>query len=163
MRHIYCTKCGHKLRERRIGDDDCQECRNCGAIYGDSPLPVVVALVVNEENEVLLLKQNHLSADKWGVVSGYVVDGETAEETVRREVQEETGQIVGRLQYISSYYFEPRQLIMLGFLAFVKKRDFAKSDEVDDLRWYQIAEIDAVIARENNCSGMLFDACRSYL
>ncbi len=163
MEHIYCGKCGHKLNSVRIGDDDCKECPNCGQVYGNDPTPVVVVLVVNEDDEILLLKQNHLSADKWGVVSGYMVDGETIEETVSREVKEETGQTVLRMQYVSSYYFEPMQLIMIGFIAYVKKSRFSISKEVDDMRWYQIDEVDAVIARENNCSGMHFDACRAYL
>lgn len=38
-----------------------------------------------------------------------------------------------------------------------------KSNEVNDIRWYKIEEVDAVIARENNCSGMHFDKCRPYL
>ena len=31
------------------------------------------------------------------------------------------------------------------------------------LRWFKIEEVDAVIARENSCSGMHFDKCRPYL
>lgn len=44
--------------------------------YGSSPFPVVEVLVVNEYNEVLLLKQNYISKTKWTVVSGYMVDGD---------------------------------------------------------------------------------------
>ena len=92
-----------------------------------------------------------------------MVEGETIEEAVSREVKEETGQIVDKCQYVSSYYFEPKQLIMIGFIAYVKKRQFADSDEVDDLRWYKIDEVEDVIARENNCSGMHFDKCKQFL
>ena len=126
-------------------------------------MPVVEVLVVNELNEVLLLKQNYISETKWTVVSGYMVEGETIEEAVSREVKEETGQIVDKCQYVSSYYFEPKQLIMIGFIAYVKKSQFSDSDEVDDLRWYKIDEVEDVIARENNCSGMHFDKCKQFL
>ncbi len=132
-------------------------------IYGSSPFPVVEVLVVNEYNEVLLLKQNYISNSKWTVVSGYVNDAETLEEAVAREVMEETGQTVIECQYVSSYYFAPKQLIMIGFLARVKKAEFGSSDEVDDIRWFKIDEVDSVIARENNCSGMHFDRCRPYM
>lgn len=90
-------------------------------------------------------------------------DGETIEEAVCREVKEETGQDVLKCRYVSSYYFAPKKLIMIGFIAYVKKADFGHSDEVDDLKWYRIEEVDAVIARENNCSGQHFDACLPYL
>ena len=162
MTFNYCPKCGNKLDDMRCGDDDCKICPFCNKIYGSSPFPVVEVLVVNEFHEVLLLKQNYISTSKWTVVSGYMTDGETIEEAVVREVKEETGQDVIKCQYISSYYFEPKQLIMIGFIAYVNKSDFGKSAEVDDIRWYQLDEVDDVIARENNCSGMHFDKCRMY-
>ena len=159
----YCAECGHKVEDIRLGDDDCKICPSCKRIYGRNPLPVVEVLVVNELNEVLLLKQNYISETKWTVVSGYMVEGETIEEADYREVKEETGQIVDKCQYVSSYYFEPKQLIMIGFIAYVKKSQFTDSDEVDDLRWYKIDEVEDVIARENNCSGMHFDKCKQFL
>jgi len=59
----------------------------------------------------LLSKQNYISKTHWGVVSGYVSNGETLEETVIREVLEETGQQVEKMQYVESYYFKPRNLL----------------------------------------------------
>lgn len=163
MQFDYCPKCGRRLEGRRYGDDDCQFCPSCKKMYGSSPFPVVEVLVVNERNEVLLLKQNYISTEKWTLVTGYVIDGETLEEAALREVKEETGQDVIDLHYVSSYYFSPKQLIMVGFIAYVNQSEFANSQEVDDIKWYRPEEVDAVIARENNCSGMHFDRCRSLL
>ncbi len=159
----YCAECGHKLEDIRCGDDNCKMCPSCKKIYGSSPFPVVEVLVVNELGEILLLKQNYISESKWTVVSGYMIDGETIEEAVRREVKEETGQEVINCRYVSSYYFESKQLIMIGFIAYVKKSEFTRSDEVDDIRWYSIDEVSDVIAYENNCSGIHFENCRNIL
>ena len=163
MIYKYCAECGHKLEDIKCGDDDCKICPACKKIYGSSPFPVVEVLVVNEFNEILLLKQNYISATKWTVVSGYMIDGETIEDAVAREVKEETGQDVIRCKYISSYYFAPKQLIMIGFIAYVKKSQFSNSDEVDDIKWYKIDDVNDVIARENNCSGMHWDKCGEFL
>ncbi len=163
MTFDFCPKCGHRLENTRCGDDECKVCPSCKKHYGSSPFPVVMVLVVNEYNEVLLLKQNHITTEKWTVVTGYMTDGENVEEAVSREVKEETGQTVIEMKYVSSYYFEPKQLIMLGFIAYVKKNKFGSSEEVDDLKWFKIDEVDDVIARENNCSGMHFDACRKFI
>ena len=159
----YCAECGTKLEDIKCGDDDCKICPSCKKIYGRNPIPVIEVLVVNEFNEILLLKQNYISKDKWTVVSGYMIEGETIEEAVAREVKEETGQTVNRCQYISSYYFEPKQLIMIGFIAYVNKAEFTDCVEVDDIKWYKIDEVDGVIARVNNCSGMHFDMCKKVL
>lgn len=35
---------------------------------------------------------------------------------------------------------------------------------VDDfIKWYKIDEVDRMIARKNNCSGMHWDKCREFL
>ena len=159
----YCAECGHKLEDIKCGDDDCKICPLCRKLYGNNPLPVVEVLVVNEFNEILLLKQNYISETKWTVVSGYMTNGETIEDAVTREIKEETGQNVISCKYISSYYFAPKQLIMIGFIAYVKKSQFSNSVEVDDIKWYKMDEVDRVIARENNCSGMHWDKCREFL
>ena len=52
---------------------------------------------------------------------------------------------------------------MIGFIAYVNKTSFADSDEVDDIKWYKIDEVDPIIARVNNCSGMHFEMCRKIL
>ena len=158
----YCAECGHKLEDIKCGDDDCKICSLCRKLYGNNPLPVVEVLVVNEFNEILLLKQNYISETKWTVVSGYMTNGETIEDAVIREVKEETGQNVISCKYISSYYFAPKQLIMIGFIAYVKKSQFSNSVEVDDIKWYKMHEVDSVIAREDNCSGMHWDKCREF-
>ena len=59
--------------------------------------------------------------------------------------------------------FAPKQLIMIGFIAYVKKSQFTKSVEVDDMKWCKMDEVDRMIARENNCSGMHWDKCRDLL
>lgn len=71
----YCAECGHKLEDIKCGDDDCKICPLCKKLYGNGPLPVVEVLVVNEFNEILLLKQNYISKTKWTVVSGYMTNG----------------------------------------------------------------------------------------
>ena len=48
-------------------------------------------------------------------------------------------------------------------IAYVKKSQFSNSVEVDDIKWYKMDEVDRVIARENNCSGMHWDKCRDFL
>lgn len=93
-----------------------------------------------------------------------MTDGETIEDAVVREVKEETGQDVISCRYISSYYFAPKQLIMIGFIAYVRKSRFSlDSAEVDDIKWYKKEEVNDVIARENNCSGMHWDKCKEFI
>ncbi|MDF2587553.1 MAG: hydrolase [Anaerocolumna sp.] len=158
MKFIYCPICGRKLSEKNIGDEGLiKYCNACNRPYFDSPSSCVEVLVINEYNQILLLKQNYISKTHWGIVSGYVNNGETLEEAAIREILGETGQQVEKTQYVESYYFKPNELIMAGFIAFVKAKPFNDSNEVDDIMWCEINEVNKYIARDNNMSGIHFD------
>ena len=69
---------------------------------GNRPLilPGAVAIVVNDQNEVLL---QHRTDGGWGLPGGLMELGESMEETARREVKEETGLTIGELELIGVF------------------------------------------------------------
>lgn len=163
MQMRFCPRCGMALTLREVGDEGAQPfCAACSRFFFDNAVPCVLAAIVSERGEVLLLRQKHI-ADRPTLCSGYVKKGDTLEETVRREVLEETGQRVESCRYVGSWYFAPKGLIMAGFLARVHAAPFGDSREVDGLFWAEISEAQRSVARENNLSGTLLDACAARL
>lgn len=65
-------------------------------IVGNQPLILVgvAVAVINESGELLLQKR---SDGRWGVPGGFIELGESTEEAGRREVLEETGLEIGKL------------------------------------------------------------------
>lgn len=61
--------------------------------------------------------------------------GESAEETVIREVKEEIGQEVESLTFVRSFPYKKKEMLMLGYKSTVKKQDFTLSGEVDSAKW----------------------------
>lgn len=164
MKYTYCPSCGNILTDKLIGDEGLVRfCNVCDRPYFDNPAICVITTVVNEKNQVLLLKSNYISTTKWTLVAGYVKNGETLEDAAVREIMEETGQRVDRLSYVRSYYFRPGELVMCGFIAWVKQCDSAHSNEVNDLFWCDIGEVSRFINRDNNLSGTHFDSCHDLL
>jgi NAD+ diphosphatase len=99
---------------------------------------VLVAVVSGDR--VLLLRQDRVSTTHWVLLAGLVKKGETAEETVVREVREETGLRVEDHVYVSSYYHHDKELLLLGFVARVDGTDFSRSREVDAAQWLPLRE-----------------------
>ena len=61
------------------------------------------ALVVNEFGQVLLLRRGDREGEMWGLPGGMMEIGESAEETMRREVSEETGLKVKMEKFLGVY------------------------------------------------------------
>lgn len=137
MEIIYCQRCGMKLIPKEIGDEGfIPFCEYCQIPYFNNPICSVLVVVVNPKDEVLLLRQNYVSESHWVLVAGYLKVGETLEQAVAREVQEETGLTVQDCHYILSYDYPRKELLMLGFVAYTNDITFTHhSKEVDDLRW----------------------------
>ncbi len=136
MHYTYCPECGSKLVNHPAGDDGLVPyCEKCQRYYFDGFPTAVLTMVVNEDNEICLELQKYLSDKYWNFVSGYVTPGETAERAAIREVQEEVGIKLDSIRYIRSYWFEPKGILMLGFLGRAKKGPLVISKEVNQAKW----------------------------
>lgn len=141
MKIKFCPVCGSEAIQKEIGDEGLMPyCQVCQVPLWDYFNTSIICAVVNEYNEVALLRQSYVSAINYVCVAGHMKSGETAEETVKREVKEEIGQEVNELIYIRSYPYEKKNLLMLGFLAKVKKKAFVLSGEVGAVEWFPVDE-----------------------
>ncbi len=141
MKFIHCPQCGEKLARRQIGDEGLVPyCETCGRPWFDMPYACTITLVINEFDEVALLRQGYVSDHYYVCVAGYIKCGESAEETAAREVKEELGLEAETIRYTRSYYFAKKDMLMLAFEAHVKKADFQLSGEVDGAAWLTFEE-----------------------
>ncbi len=64
-------------------------------------LPAVAAAIFNNKGEILLQKRKDVN--KWCIISGHVEFGETIEEAILREIEEETNMKAGIVRFIGVY------------------------------------------------------------
>ncbi len=141
MRFTYCPHCGTELIKKEIGDEGMiPYCTQCKVPLWDMFTTCIICAVVNEEKEVALLRQNYVSTTQYVCVAGVMKMGESAEETACREVKEEIGQDVEQLEYIQSYPYDKKEMLMLGYKASVKKKEFVLSSEVDSVEWVKFED-----------------------
>lgn len=135
MKFKYCPLCGDKLEEKYSWDEGgVPYCKKDDMMFFDTPKPCVIVAVVKED-KILLLKQSYIFKNSKVLVSGYVTTGETVEETVYREVKEETGITVKNAKYLGSYYLNNKELLMLTFMAEYEDGEICKSEEVEWVEW----------------------------
>lgn len=137
MRFRYCPECGQELGSRVLGDEGAVPwCDRCNRPWFDMFPTAIIALVHNRRNEVLLLRQLYIHPTYRNLVSGYMTPGETAEECAIREILEETGQRVTRLEPAGTWWFAKKEMLMIGFLAEVEDdTPLRLSCEVDGAEW----------------------------
>jgi len=100
MHYIYCPTCGRKLKDKMAGDEGkVPFCNQCNHYWFDAFSSCSIILVANQYNEIALLRQIYMSDKFTSFVSGYITPGETAEETAIREVKEELGLNIEKLEY----------------------------------------------------------------
>lgn len=144
MHFTYCPHCGTKLIDKEIGDEGLiPYCEHCNVPLWDMFTTSIITAVVNEQGEVALLRQNYVSTTNYVCVAGIMKLGESTEDTVIREVKEEIGQDVEELQFIKSYPYPKKEMLMLGYKATVKKKDFHLSGEVDSVEWVKLEDAPA--------------------
>ena len=139
MHFSYCPYCGKKLINKQIGDEGLiPYCNNCNIPLWDMFTTSIISAVINENNEIALLKQNYVSETKYVLVAGIMKPNESAEKTAIREIKEELGLDVTSLEFIKTYPYPKKEMLMIGFKANVKKSEFIISEEVNSAIWVNL-------------------------
>lgn len=136
MRFTYCPDCGQKLVDKLIGDEgNVPYCERCKRPLFDMFSSCVIILVTNDDGQVALLRQNYISTQYYNLVSGYIKPKETAEETAYREVQEEIGVRLSSLDFVGTFWFDKKDMLMIAFVGKTTDKELTLSGEVDEAKW----------------------------
>ncbi|MEK7550357.1 MAG: NUDIX hydrolase [Patescibacteria group bacterium] len=116
----------------------------------DKVLLISTAIIRNSKDQILLIKRSQKSSypDYWQLVEGKMESGESPEETIIREVMEETKTQVDKLDLKSVYHneIEAKGLKFLCFRtvfsAVIITKDIELSDEHTDFGWFNKKTID---------------------
>ncbi|NUS61453.1 MAG: NAD(+) diphosphatase [Lysobacter sp.] len=144
-RHKFCGVCGGDIGFVRAGW--LGQCARCGSEHYPRTDQAIIA-AVSDGDRLLLGRQRNWPARRWSVIAGFVEPGESLEQTVAREVLEETGVRVRSCRYVASQPWPFPGSLMLGFLAEAGPDVPVVGDELDDARWFDADTIRAGLARD---------------
>ena len=97
----YCPACGSHHFE--VSTEKSKKCDSCGFEFFLNPGAANVAFILNNRGELLVeLRKNEPAKGTYDLPGGFADVGETSEESMRREVREETGLEVTSAKYLFS-------------------------------------------------------------
>ncbi|SJN58433.1 NADH pyrophosphatase [Vibrio ruber DSM 16370] len=110
----FCAQCGGRtyFHHRELA----MQCQECRTIHYPRIFPCII-VAVRRDNEILLAQHARHQGGMYTVVAGFVEAGETLEQTVAREVFEETGIRVENIRYFGSQPWAFPSSMMVAFLA----------------------------------------------
>ena len=137
----FCGRCGAETRAESGGNTRLCSDANCATRLFPRVDPAIIVLV-HDRDRCLLGRQASWPEGRYSTIAGFVEPGESLEDAVAREVQEETDVIVGDVRYHSSQPWPFPASIMLGFMADAESVSITLNDgELEDARWFTRKEL----------------------
>ena len=143
--HRYCGRCGApteaKLEERS------RACPACKFAAYPRIAPAVMALV-RREGEILLGRSPHFPPGMYSALAGFVEAGETLEQCLEREVEEEVGVKVSRPRYFASQPWPFPNSLMIAFVCdWVSGEIRPQAGEIEDANWFNVLHLPKLPSR----------------
>jgi NAD+ diphosphatase len=145
--HRFCGKCAaplvHSDKERAL------VCPTCGGTFYPRINPAVIVGV--RKGEHLLITRYRTGYQHNALVAGFTEIGETLEETVAREVMEETGVKVRNISYYKSQPWGIAQDILVGFYCDAEEGSEIRMDE-NELKYAEWVKREDIVLQPDDIS-----------
>ncbi|XP_063996219.1 NAD-capped RNA hydrolase NUDT12 [Pogoniulus pusillus] len=159
-RYQFCPTCGSATRIEEGGykkvclKEDCPSLQGVHNTSYPRVDPVVIMQVIHPDgNHCLLGRQKRFPPGMFTCLAGFIEPGETIEDAVRREVEEEAGVKVGHVQYVSCQPWPMPSSLMIGCLAVASSTEIkVDKNEIEDARWFTREEVMEVLMKGNRRS-----------
>ena len=136
----FCGRCAHELvhdkKERML------YCPSCGNLVFPKIAPAVIIGLIDGDR-IMMTKYADREYKRYALIAGFTEIGETAEETVRREVMEEVGLEVKNIRYYKSQPWGFDQNLLMGFFCDLAKEAPIRleEDELSLAEWVDYRDV----------------------
>jgi NAD+ diphosphatase len=137
--HRFCGRCGSPTERRSV--ELSRTCTVCGLQHFPRISPAVIVRV-ERGDEILLARSPHFAPGVYSTLAGFVEPGESLEDTILREIQEEVGVRVTNLRYFGSQPWPFPHSLMIGFVAEYESGEITPQEgEIEDARWFAVDDL----------------------
>lgn len=134
--HQFCARCGAPTKSDLGGA--VRVCEIDASQHHPRTDPAVIVLVKDEQDRILLGRQQVWAPGRFSNFAGFVEPGESFEQCVLREVEEESGLVVHSVHYLGSQPWPFPASIMIAYEATASDISTARPDgeEIVEIKWF---------------------------
>ena len=134
--HQFCSRCGAQTES--VAGERAKVCPRC-ELHSYPRLSPSIIVRIRRGNEILLARGHKWPPGFYSVIAGFVEPGESLEDTVIREVDEEVGVRVKNIHYFGSQPWPFPNSLMLGFTADYAGGEIIPDEtEIADAGWFRV-------------------------
>ena len=141
----YCPLCGVDMAERDEGGLPRMACSDCGFVHYNNPAPAAGVIVRDEEGKILLVRRRFDPyRGLWTIPSGYIEYDEDVRHTAIRELEDETGLVVGidGIYSVESCFDDPRgNTVVVMYEGHIKGGKLKAGDDAEDAGFFSPADL----------------------
>ncbi|HVR53626.1 MAG TPA: NUDIX hydrolase [Pseudorhodoferax sp.] len=143
MNFKFCPQCATPLEWITLledgGEKERLRCTACGYTHWNNPTPVLAA-IIEYQGQVLLARNAAWPGKMYALITGFMEAGETPEQGIRREIQEETALEVTALDLVGVYDFQRMNQVIIAYHARAEG-EVRLSPELVDYRLYALEDV----------------------
>jgi NAD+ diphosphatase len=144
-KHPRCSQCGAATTV--ISGGSVRRCLIDESEHYPRTDSAIIVLVKDAQDRVLLGRQKVWPKNRFSTFAGFVEPGESFEHCVVREVAEEAGIKLAKINYLGSQPWPFPSSLMIAFEAITENPNDARpdGDEIEEIRWFSRAEMKQAI------------------
>jgi NAD+ diphosphatase len=137
--HLFCGRCGARTEARR--EERARVCPACKLSAYPRVAPAVMALI-KRENRILLARSPHFPPGMYSALAGFVEPGESREQCLAREVEEEVGVRINNARYFASQSWPFPHSLMIAFVCDWVSGDITpQAGEIEEANWFEVLQL----------------------
>jgi NAD+ diphosphatase len=142
-RHRFCANCGNPTELFRAGWG--RKCGSCSTEHFPRVDPVVI-MIAEHDGRALLGRQPAWPAGRYSALAGFLEPGESIEEAVAREIEEEAGVRVSGVRYLASQPWPFPSQLMIACVGIAQDDAITLDEnELERADWFTRDEVRAAL------------------